>query len=155
MGSTTNKGEIGEAMVLADLRRRGHGVAIPFGHDLPFDLILIRSDTGELEKVQCKYTESDGKVVLVRCASYSDWVTYKYTAAMVDWIAAYDATSDRCYYVHSSEFDGMAVVSLRVAPTVNGQAKRIRWASNYRQPELVPDRIAGVPPLPFPAISPE
>ena len=30
MGTTTTKGEIGEAMVLADLRRRGYGVAIPF-----------------------------------------------------------------------------------------------------------------------------
>ncbi len=33
MGKTTAKGEIGEAMILADLKRQGHGVAIPFGHD--------------------------------------------------------------------------------------------------------------------------
>ena len=53
MGLTTQKGELGEAMVLADLQRKGYGVAIPFGHDLPFDLILIRKDTGDLERVQC------------------------------------------------------------------------------------------------------
>ena len=66
MGLTTDKGEIGEAEVIADLRRRGHGVAIPIGHSLPFDLVLVRRDTGALERVQVKYTTSDGRVVVVR-----------------------------------------------------------------------------------------
>jgi hypothetical protein len=49
MGKTTAKGEIGEAMILADLQRQGHGVAIPWGHDLPFDLIVVRKEDGTLE----------------------------------------------------------------------------------------------------------
>ncbi|MFP3914222.1 MAG: hypothetical protein ACLFWM_05055 [Actinomycetota bacterium] len=40
MGITTIKGEIGEAMVIADLKGRGFGIALPFGHDVPFDVIL-------------------------------------------------------------------------------------------------------------------
>ena len=40
---TTEKGEIGEAMVIADLMRQGHDIAIPFGHNQPYDLIVIRS----------------------------------------------------------------------------------------------------------------
>jgi hypothetical protein len=44
MGKTNAKGEIGEAMILADLQRQGHGIAIPFGHDLPFDLIVVRKE---------------------------------------------------------------------------------------------------------------
>ncbi len=55
MGITTAKGEIGEAIILADLQRQGHGVAIPFGHDLPYDLIVVRKEDGALERVQCKY----------------------------------------------------------------------------------------------------
>ena len=31
MGRTNSKGELGGAMVLADLQRKGYGVAIPFG----------------------------------------------------------------------------------------------------------------------------
>ena len=50
MGATTEKGEIGEAEVIADLRRQGHGVSIPLGHSHPFDLILIRRNTGDLER---------------------------------------------------------------------------------------------------------
>jgi hypothetical protein len=50
----------------SDLRRRGFGVAIPFGEDYDFDLVLIRD--GRLERVQVKYTASDGSVVKVKCS---------------------------------------------------------------------------------------
>jgi hypothetical protein len=136
MGATTRKGEIGEAMVLADLQRKGYGVAIPFGHDLPFDLVLIRKDTGQLERVQCKYTESDGKVIDVRCASNSAWVRHTYTAAEVDLIAVFDATTSRCYYVHSTTWSGMVRPKLRLVDAANGQQKGIRPAAAFLCPEL-------------------
>lgn len=60
---TTEKGEIGEAMVIADLMRQGHEVAIPFGHNQPYDLIVIRKEDGRLEKVQVKYTSGNGRFV--------------------------------------------------------------------------------------------
>jgi PD-(D/E)XK endonuclease len=37
------KGDLAELMVAADLRRRGFGIAIPFGEDLDFDLVLVRA----------------------------------------------------------------------------------------------------------------
>jgi hypothetical protein len=107
MGITTIKGEIGEAMVIADLRKRGFGVAIPFGHDVPFDVILYRKDTGTLERVQVKYTESDGRVIIAKTSRIQIGCSMRYTADLVDWLAIYDATTDRCYYIHSSHFDGM------------------------------------------------
>lgn len=136
MGITTIKGEIGEAMVIADLRKRGFGIAIPFGHDVPFDVILYRKETNALERVQVKYTESDGRVVMVKNQSNSDWVRYSYTADMVDWIAVYDATTDRCYYVHSSLFDGMQQLNLRLVATANNQRKFVRWAFEHLEPTL-------------------
>ena len=136
MGMTNEKGELGEAMVLADLQRKGYGVAIPFGHDLPFDLILIRKDTGGLERVQCKYTKSDGRVVDVRCQSSSAWVQHTYGAHEVDWIATYDATTDCCYYVHSSTWAGLTRPRLRLVPAANGQVKGTRSADQYLFPEL-------------------
>ena len=77
MGKTNAKGEIGEAMILADLQRQGHGIAIPFGHDLPFDLIVVRKENGALEKVQCKYTTSNGRVVVANVigAAQRGWRT--------------------------------------------------------------------------------
>jgi hypothetical protein len=135
VGVTSTKGEIGEAMVLADLQRKGYGVAIPFGHDLPFDLILIRRQTGALERVQCKYTASDGRALDVRCFSTSAWVRHTYLAAEVDWIAVYDATTERCYYVPSEVWGGLARPRLRLAPASNGQRRGIRWADDFLGPE--------------------
>ena len=79
MGKTNAKGEVGEAMILADLQRQGHGIAIPFGHDLPFDLIVVRKESGALEKVQCKYTTSNGRVVVAHVRSSSAWVAHRHT----------------------------------------------------------------------------
>jgi hypothetical protein len=106
MAVTTAKGEIGEAMVMADLRRQGHRVAIPLGHDLPFDLIVIRKEDGRLEKVQCKYCASDGRVIHAKVTSDSAWVSYRYTPEDVDWIAVYEPTTDQCFYLPSAVWGG-------------------------------------------------
>jgi hypothetical protein len=147
VGRTNRKGELGEAMVLADLQRKGYGVAIPFGHDLPFDLILIRKTTGALERVQCKYTESDGRSLDVRCTSTSAWVHHTYSAEEVDWIAVYDATTSRCYYLHSSTWSGLSRPKLRLSAAANGQVKGTRPASAFLYPELDGRLSTAEPPL--------
>jgi len=58
--------------------------------------------------VQVKYSRSDGRVIIVRARSMSLTngkvrVVKKYTAAMIDWLAVYDPTTDRCSYVPASE----------------------------------------------------
>jgi hypothetical protein len=107
-------------------------VAIPFGHELPYDLIVVRKEDGALERVQCKYTTSNGRVVVARVMSNSAWVTHRYTKDEVDWIAVYDATTDKCFYVPSAIWDRQMAVSLRLVPTVNGQSKGIRRAHDFR-----------------------
>lgn len=136
MGRTTAKGELGEAMVIADLARHGLGVAVPLGHSLPFDLLLIRDGGRSVERVQVKYTRSDGRSLSVRCTSHSEWVRYRYAADQVDWVATYDETTATCYYVHSSEWGGMAHLTLRLSPPRNGQTRGIRWAKDHLRPEV-------------------
>lgn len=130
---TTEKGEIGEAMVIADLIRQGHEIAIPFGHNLPFDLIVVRKEDGRLEKVQVKYTTGDGRSVRAKVRSSSAWVAHRYTAEEVDWLAIYEATTNQCFYLPSSLWDGRHELTLRLAPTLNGQVKGTRWASQFRE----------------------
>ncbi|HEY6627841.1 MAG TPA: group I intron-associated PD-(D/E)XK endonuclease [Acidimicrobiia bacterium] len=159
MGITTAKGEIGEAIILADLQRQGHGVAIPFGHDLPYDLIVVRKEDGALERVQCKYTTSNGKVVFAKITSTSAWVQHRYTSEEVDWIAVYDATTDICLYLPASVWNGQVCVNVRLAPTANGQVKRIRFVESFRALTGDPHATfwsgsAGTIPLPLGA-SPE
>jgi hypothetical protein len=45
----------------------------------------------------------------------------------------YDVTTDRCYYVPSTELgaDGRSLLTLRLVPSRSGQRARIRWAADY------------------------
>jgi PD-(D/E)XK endonuclease len=126
-------------VVAADLVRRGYKVAFPYGEDWDFDLILFRS--GQLERVQVKYTESNGTIICVRCRSHSLTggrvrTTKHYTSALIDWLAIYDRTTDRCYYVPSEELgSGRSILHLRLRPTRNFQRRGIRFADEYLRPE--------------------
>jgi PD-(D/E)XK endonuclease len=130
------KGDLAELKVAADLRARGYRIAIPYGEDWDFDLILCRDD-GALERVQVKYVRSDGCVIEVQCCSHSLTngkvkFTKRYTAAMIDWLAVWDAGLDRCFYVPASELcTGMNHLSLRLSPTRNNQVRGIRLAERY------------------------
>jgi len=63
--------------IAADLIRRGYKIAIPYGEDWDFDLILCRDD--RLERAQCKYSLTSGKVK----------ATKHYTAATIDWLVRF------------------------------------------------------------------
>jgi hypothetical protein len=129
------KGDLAELMVATDLLRRGYKVALPYGEDWDYDLVLCRGDA--LERVQVKYTESDGSVVTVRCLSQSLTngkvrAIKHYTSTTVDWLAVYDRTTDRCYYIPSAELGkGRRMMTLRVVPALNNQQRLIRHAERY------------------------
>jgi hypothetical protein len=98
-------------MVAADLMRRGHKVAFPYGEDWDYDLIVFRNE--ELERVQVKYACSNGDVIPVKCYSHSLTngrirQTKHYTAKTIDWL-----------------------VHLRLSDTRNNQRVGIRLASDY------------------------
>jgi hypothetical protein len=140
-GSTLNlkgKGDLAELMVAGDLLRRGHKIAIPYGEDCDFDLVLVRGD--RLERVQVKYVESDGSVIHVRCRSHSLTNgrirrTKQYTAATIDLLAVYDITSERCYYIPATELGtGRSILHLRLKPAKNGQLRGTRPARKYLDP---------------------
>jgi hypothetical protein len=130
------KGDLAEMMVAADLLRRGHKIAFPFGEDWDYDLILCR-DGGALERVQVKHTRSDGRVIRLKCFSHSLTngkvrATKRYTAATIDWIAAWDATTDRCYYVPAEKLgEGRSTMHLRLDAPRSGRRLGINWASDF------------------------
>jgi hypothetical protein len=60
---------------------------------------------------------------------------------MVDWIAVFDATTERCYYVPSWMLGaaGLTDLRLRLVPARNGQLLRIRLAKDYLDPDFSRD----------------
>jgi hypothetical protein len=141
VASLKQKGDLAELKVAADLIDRGCRISIPFGEDCDYD--LIADYEGRLHRVQVKHTRSDGRVVQVRCRSHSLTngkvrATKHYTASMVDWIAVYDCTTERCYYCSSRELgeEGRSMLHLRLQPARNGQRQRIRDAADYTEPDF-------------------
>lgn len=130
MAETKRKGDLGEVMVMADALRRGYKVALPYGEDWRYDLIVFRK--GKLERVQCKYTTSDGNIIVVACQSCNAHATQPYTPEQVDWIAVYDVTTNACYYVPSDLLTGgRRTMTLRITSTKNNQAVRVLWAKDF------------------------
>jgi hypothetical protein len=121
--------------VAADLMRRGYKIAFPYGEDWDYDLIVCREE--KLERVQVKYTCSDGVVITVRSRSASltngKVKAYKYyTAETIDWLAVYDVTTKCCYYLPAAELgSGMSMLSLRLRATRNNQRIGVRFARDY------------------------
>lgn len=140
MASLKQKGDLAELKVATDLIGRGCRLSIPFGEDCDYD--LIADYEGRLHRVQVKYTQSDGRIILVRCRSHSLTngkirMVKHYTSSMVDWIAVYDCTTERCYYLPSRELgDGRSTLTLRLQPARNNQRFGIRNAETYTTPDF-------------------
>lgn len=137
MAPLKKKGDLAELKIATDLLERGYGIAIPFGEDCDFDLIAYRTD--ELHRVQVKHATSDCNVLAVKCTSHSLTngrvrQTKQYTARTIDWIAVWDATSRRCFYVPAVELgDGRSCIYLRLTPSRNNQRRRVNLAEDYER----------------------
>lgn len=130
ISQTKFKGSIGEHEVCVNLLKRGYNVSIPIGDNLPYNLIVDRK--GNLEKIQVKYTKSNGDVITCRCSSNNGRRSRAYTKKDIDWLAIYDATTDNCYYI-KSKYLKLDSIKLRTTKPKNNQTKKIRFAWNYTE----------------------
>jgi hypothetical protein len=132
MLTSDQKGAVAEAAIAHAAIELGIGVARPFGdqrYDLIFDL------HPRLLRVQCKWAERQGQVIIVRCyssrRSRAGLVRRLYAENEIDAIAAYCPDLSRCYFLPYVIVAGRAQLSLRVEPTQNGQLLGVRWAKQY------------------------
>ena len=138
--TTKGKGDLAELKVAGDLLARGYRIAIPYGEDWDFDLVVYRE--GRFARIQVKHAASANNVVVVKCRSHS--LTNgkvrrvkHYTARTVDWIAIYDSSTDECFYVPTRELgEGKSMLHLRLGPSRNGQIAKTRNADDYRDLHL-------------------
>jgi len=125
------KGDLGEAIIMADAAKRGYKVAIPIGDDWDYDLIVLRN--GKLERVQCKYVESkDGRLEIPCRSTSTGGRVKKYTKQMIDWLAVYDKITNKCYYISANLLGaGRALFTLRLTETKNSQKKKVSMAKDF------------------------
>jgi hypothetical protein len=158
MATLKQKGDLAELKVATDLVTQGYRILLPFGEDHSYDLVI--DDGGTLQRVQVKHTRSDGRVVNVRCFSHSLTngrvrATKHYTSEHIDWIAVWDAATDRCLYIAASMLGaGRNSFFLRYDAPRNNQRQRIHWADAHRDLATAAATAAGLDGLDFPASGP-
>ncbi|MEK6272524.1 MAG: group I intron-associated PD-(D/E)XK endonuclease [Actinomycetota bacterium] len=127
-------GQRTEAAILSELVRRGYSVLLPFGVNQRYDLVL---ELGErLLRVQCKTGRRRGGCIEFSTVSVlsnrAGWFKRDY-AGEADLFLVYWPENDRIYAVPVEEAP-RSHMSLRVDPPLNGQKRRIKFASDYELP---------------------
>lgn len=127
--STTGKGNSTEAMVLAALVRSGKTVLLPFGDGCRYDMVI--DDAGKLYKVQCKSGKlKKGTITFAACNVQRDTQKRRSYVGEIDFFGVYCPQNNGVYLV-PVDISCTNSASLRVEPTKNGQAQRIRWAKDF------------------------
>jgi hypothetical protein len=128
-------GQRSEAVILAELIKRGHRVLIPYGTNHRYDLVI--NVGGRFLRAQCKTGRLREGVIRFNTASVRvntrrAFVT-PYDADQIDLFLIYCPETDRVYALDIGDA-AAGHGGLRVSPAANGQAKRIRWAADHELP---------------------
>jgi hypothetical protein len=143
MLTTNQKGTLAEAKIAAVAAELGLGIARPLD-DERYDLILDLRPA--LIRVQCKWATRIGDVVSARLYTNrrgrEGLITRRYNPGEFDAFGLYCLDNDRCYLLPAQEFVVYRQIHLRLGPSLNNQALRIRWARDYEFGATLP-RLPG------------
>lgn len=128
------KGNIGEAIVLAEFVKRGIQCSFPFGDCARYD--LIAEFNGKLNKIQIKYCGhvTENNSVTCPCASSTNHTTNKHYTTYendVDYITCYIVPMDKCILVPIEDIGSKKSLTIRLAPTNNNQSKGVHYIEDY------------------------
>ena len=139
---TKDKGDIGVAMVISDLTKRGYKVALPISEHLPFDLIAISSSC-QLARVSVKYSgNTDAAKISLRSISSNskDYIVTRVDINDIDGFAVYSPITSECYYVNKNKMIGKkSQIGLRISETTCTNIGQILFAKDYKNPECLFD----------------
>jgi PD-(D/E)XK endonuclease len=129
--------DIGDRTTLAvmlGLQGAGYAVLVPFGENTRYDLVI--DDGNALARVQCKTGRLRGGAVrFATCSTYGHHanpaVVRRTYFGQIDYFAVHCPETGGIYLVPIQDVQVRKQAALRVEPTRNSQAKRIRRAANY------------------------
>lgn len=138
--NSKDKGNIGEAIVLAEFTKRQIQVAIPFGDNARYD--LIAEFNGKLNKIQVKYCGqiTENNSFICPCASSTNHTTNKHLTTYdndVDYIAFYITSIDKLLLVPIEELAGKKTITFRLEPPKNGQKVGINLIDDYLLDKII------------------
>jgi hypothetical protein len=144
----SQKGAAAEAAITAEAIQLGLTVLRPLCEGRRYDLVIDLEPN--LLRVQCKLARRLSGVLSVhlQTSRYTPggYVKTIYTADEIDAIAAYSPDLHRCFLIPISEASNRRALHLRLDPTRNNQAQRIKWARDYEFASGI-DQLRSVPEI--------
>jgi hypothetical protein len=117
-----------EAAVAAALARAEFDVYQPL-YSINGRVDLIYDRAGRLIRVQCKTARVSGTALTFHTVSQTNNIPATYDG-QIDEFGVYSPATNMVYLVPFAHTPTRAC-SLRIAPALNGQAAKIRWAKDY------------------------
>ena len=138
--NSKNKGNIGEAIVLAEFTKKQIQVSIPFGDNARYD--LIAEFNGKLNKIQVKYCGqiTENNSFTCPCASSTNHTTNKHLTTYdndVDYMAFYIISIDKLLLVPIEQLVGKKTITFRLEPPKNGQKVGINLVDDYLLDKII------------------
>lgn len=134
-----------EAAITAAAIQLGLTVLRPLCEGRRYDLVIDLEP--QLLRVQCKLAQRLDGALSVRLSTNrltpAGYVSTSYTATEIDAVGAYSHELQRCFLIPVSEVSGRRGIHLRLDPTRNNQAQRIKWARDYELPAMIGQLRAG------------
>jgi len=127
-------GQRTEAIVLAELVKRGYRVLVPYGTNHRYDLVVDAG--GRFLRIQCKTGRLRAGRICFRTASSRANTLRAFSRSYegeIDLFLVYCPETGGVYAVDIDEA-ASSMGSLRVDPAANGQLKGIRWAADHELP---------------------
>ena len=125
------KGELSQAKILTKLLEKGKQVAIPFGDNQRYDLVIVEGI--KAIRVQCKTGWLKNGVIKFKVISHNPFtLKNRNYSDDADVFMIYCFELDKVYYMDVNEISKLKFTcSLRVDLTKNNQKLCVMWAKNY------------------------
>lgn len=123
------RGATTEAAVMKAFLTLGHTVLVPFGHEVPYDLV-VHDTGGAFWRVQCKTGRRRRGCVLFNSCSTDHGQGRMSYIGRADLFGVWCSPIDRVFIVPVEEAAGFTT-TLRLEPTRNAQARGIRFAERF------------------------
>jgi len=133
--SPKKRGELTEAIVLAQLIELGYRVSIPFGENTRYDFVVDKLD-GKLHRVQVKtgrLTQNNSVITFRACSQQNNRTTSlrKGYREQIDAFVVYCPELDFFYWIPISDIKSNTDVNLRISPSINNQSNGVTLAADY------------------------
>ena len=127
------KGMLGEVKVMAKLIELGYNVAVPYGDNAPYDLILDYNGTLLRLQVKTSSGTSDGKTSFEigrRRRNSKGQRRVQYSKDEIDYFALYSVVRDKIYLVSADDAPSEEI-SIRYEPTKNNNVIGVHMEDDY------------------------